>query len=68
MRDSNTISEILTPNDLADFLRVSRTTVYRLVESRDIKFYKVGGSLRFNKADVELYLDKNCVESIQNMI
>ncbi|MDD4303929.1 MAG: helix-turn-helix domain-containing protein [Patescibacteria group bacterium] len=47
----------LTPIDLAKFFSISTPTVYRLVDQRVIKFYKIGGSLRFKKEDVLAYLD-----------
>ena len=49
--DSNTLPNMLTPDDLARYFRISKTGVYRLVEKRLIPFYRVGGSLRFSKND-----------------
>jgi excisionase family DNA binding protein len=45
-------------------LRISKSGVYRLVESRKIRFYKVGGVLRFDAQDVEDFLRQGCVEPI----
>ena len=47
----------LTPDDLAKFLSISKPTIYRLINQRVIQFYKIGGSLRFKKEDVETYLN-----------
>ena len=55
---------MLTPDDLAGYLRISKTGVYRLVEKRRIPFFRVGGSLRFAKSDVLSYLDGNRFESV----
>jgi len=66
--DSNIITELLTPDELAKFLSISRATVYRLVEKRLIPFYKIRGSLRFEKSDILDYLKKSRVESVENNI
>lgn len=56
---------LLTVSEVASRLRISRVTVYRLIDGRKIPFYKVGGSLRFAESDVEAYLQGGRVESIQ---
>ena len=38
---------MLTVPDVADLLRVSRATVYRLVDARALPVLRVGGQLRF---------------------
>ena len=55
----------LTPEDLASLLSISRPTVYRLIERRQIPFYKIGGSLRFKKDEVLTYLEKSRFESFE---
>ena len=62
---SNDKNKLLSPYDLADLLHVSRSTVYRLIETRKIPFYKVGGSIRFDEQDVLNYLEENKVEPIK---
>ena len=62
--DSNTLPNMLTPDELARYFRISKTGVYRLVEKRQIPFYRVGGSLRFAKSDVKAYLGGNRIEPV----
>jgi len=62
--DSHTTLRLLTPDEMADLLRISKSTLYRLIEKRKIPFYKVEGSLRFLKRDIVSYLDKNRVDSV----
>lgn len=57
-------TKLLSPNDLAKILNISIPTVYRLIESRTISFYKIGGSLRFSEKDVVKYLEENRIEEI----
>jgi excisionase family DNA binding protein len=61
---SNTLPNMLTPDDLAGILRISKTGVYRLVEKRQIPFFRVGGSLRFAKSDISAYLSGNRIEPV----
>lgn len=63
--DSTQLPAILKPEELADFLRISKTSVYRLVEKREIITYTVGKSLRFKKEDINNYLNQNCDESVK---
>ena len=54
---------VLTPAEVAAFLRVSKSSVYRLVEKRVLPAYKVGGSLRFSRAALLTYLEASTVPS-----
>jgi excisionase family DNA binding protein len=56
-----TTIEFLTTEQLAEFLGLSKTSVYRLISGRKILFYKLGHNIRFKKTDVLEYLDKNCI-------
>ncbi len=60
-----TKDKLITPDDLADILQISRPTVYRLIEKRAIPFYKVGGSVRFCQQDIQDYLNKSLVNEIK---
>jgi len=53
---------LLTPDEVAELLRVSKTSVYRLVERREIRFYRVCGLLRFSRSDVEQFLRAGSVD------
>jgi excisionase family DNA binding protein len=56
-------TELMTLPELAESLRISKNTAYRMVEKRELAFHKVRGSLRFRKADVDVYLAQTRVES-----
>lgn len=53
---------LLTPDEVAELLRVSKTSVYRLVERRIIRFYRVCGLLRFDREDVHAFIGDGRVE------
>ncbi len=57
--------ELLLPEEVAECLRVSKTTIYRLVESRQLPFIRVGGALRFLKSDVLAYLAGQRIASVE---
>ena len=54
--------ELITPNELARLLKISKAGVYRLVDKRQIPFHKVMGSLRFSTTDIEGFLLNNRIE------
>jgi excisionase family DNA binding protein len=54
----------LSPKELADYFGVSLKTIYRRIEKREIPFYKIGGSIRLKKEDIEKYASLALVKSI----
>jgi len=64
MNGDSTPNKLITPKELAEFLGISKSSVYLLVETRKLPFYKVGGSLRFRFGDVEEYLKGVRIEPI----
>lgn len=57
--------ELLLLKEVAVWLRVSSTTIYRLTESRRLPFIRVGGKLCFLKSDVLAYLAGQRVASVE---
>ena len=39
--------------EVADYLKVTERTIYRLAGAKQIPAFKVGGSWRFSKADID---------------
>lgn len=58
--------EFLTVPEVSKLLRMSRTSVYRLVEQRRIRFYRIGGTLRFAGDDINRYLSEQVVDALKN--
>ncbi len=46
----------LTVRDVANELRLDRSTVYRLVERGEIPAVRVGGSIRIDPAELRAYI------------
>ena len=66
MIDALNTSNLITPDELASILRMSKPSIYRLIEQRKIPFHKISGSLRFKLSDIEKYIDNARVEAIGN--
>jgi len=48
--------EIFTLDDVAAYLKVGKRTVYRLAAAKKIPAFKVGGTWRFRKADIDRWI------------
>jgi excisionase family DNA binding protein len=51
--------KLLTTEQLADYLKVDKFTVYRLVTQRKIPAFKVGNQWRFKRKVIDRWLNKN---------
>jgi len=61
---SNHTPDLLRPDETAKMLRISKAGLYRLIHKRAIRFYKIMGSLRFEKGDIVSFLKTNRVDVI----
>jgi excisionase family DNA binding protein len=52
------------PEELAAYFSISKRTVYRLVEKRQIPFCKIRGRIRFKPEDVKTFLGSTRIEAI----
>ena len=50
--------EILTIKEMADYLKVSERTVYRLASGRKIPAFKVGNAWRFRREEIERWIEQ----------
>jgi excisionase family DNA binding protein len=64
MNDVSTTNNLITPEELASLLRMSKPSVYRLIEKRKIPFYKISGSIRFKISDIKKYIEDARIDSI----
>jgi len=53
MPSSAADNAIMTIREVADYLKVTERTIYRLAGAKHIPAFKVGGSWRFSKADID---------------
>lgn len=57
--------KLLSINDLKEIFNISKTTAYRIVESRKIPFYKISGVIRFSEEDIINYLKENKIDKMK---
>ncbi len=50
--------DILTIKEVADYLKLTERTLYRLVQEGKIPGFKVGSSWRFKRADIERWIEE----------
>jgi excisionase family DNA binding protein len=54
MKDPLENRAIMTIDDVASFLKLSKITIYKLVKRGDIPAFRVGNSWRFQRDKIEL--------------
>ena len=56
MPTSTNESEIVTIKQVADYLKVTERTIYRLAGAKTIPAFKVGGTWRFSRIDIDSWI------------
>ena len=51
-------TDILMIKDVAEYLKVTERTIYRLAAAKKIPAFKVGGSWRFSRADIDRWIQQ----------
>ena len=62
-REPFTEARLLTVNEVADLLRVSRMTVYRLIKTGEMSAFRVGRGYRLREEDIDSYLTERYTEA-----
>lgn len=55
--------EILTLKEVADYLKLAEKTAYRLAAEGKLPGFKVGGSWRFKREDIERWITQKKSEA-----
>ena len=58
MSTSTSNGEILTIKQVADYLKVTERTIYRLAAAKQIPAFKVGGTWRFSRAEINQWIQR----------
>ena len=48
--------EILTVPEMADYLRIHKLTLYRLIKAGRVPFFKIGSDYRFLRSAIETWI------------
>ena len=55
------MTDVMTVREVAEYLKVKDRTIYRLVANEEIPGFKVGGSWRFRKSEIDQWTESNAV-------
>ena len=61
-------TDILMIKEVAEYLKVTERTIYRLAAAKKIPASKVGGSWRFSRADIEAWIKQQSTVGIEREI
>lgn len=64
MARTDPISRLLTVAEVANVIRVSRMTVYRLIRRGQLKAIRVGRNYRVREDDLSAYLESQAVTDV----
>ncbi len=56
--DTNEYGDIMTVENLMDYMNIGRTTAYKLVQSGKIKTIRIGRIYRISKKSIDEYVRK----------
>lgn len=62
------MARLMTVSEVADYLRVTKKTIYRLLVRGKIPATKVGNQWRFSQASIDRWLQKNSVSVKANIL
>ena len=57
-------AEILTLKEVAGYLKVTERTIYKLAGAKKIPAFKVGGTWRFSRSDIDEWIRRQTSESL----
>lgn len=58
MSNSTSDGETLTIKQVADYLKVTERTIYRLAVAKKIPAFKIGGTCRFSRAEISQWIER----------
>ena len=67
MSTSSGEGEILTIKQVAEYLKVTERTIYRLAAAKKIPAFKVGGTWRFSRAELDLWIKRQTDDGVSNL-
>ena len=59
-------SDILTITEVAEYLKIAERTLYRLAAAKKIPAFKVGGTWRFQRADLDEWIKRQTSETLSD--
>jgi excisionase family DNA binding protein len=62
------MDEILTVQEVADYFKVSRSTVWRWCKEGKISAFKVGRGWRLRRTEMEKLIEENCDNTFEAIL
>jgi excisionase family DNA binding protein len=59
---------ILTIREVAVYLKVTERTIYRLAAAKQMPAFKIGGSWRFSRLDIDSWIKQQSMEGLDDRI
>ena len=56
-------TDIMTIHEVAEYLKLNEKTAYRLASQGEIPGFKVGGSWRFKRQDIERWIEQETTKN-----
>jgi excisionase family DNA binding protein len=53
--------EFLTAKELADYIKLKKSTIYDKVKEKTIPYYQIGGAIRFEKGEIDKWIKSKSV-------
>ena len=60
--------EFITESELAEILSISKSTLHKLREEGDIPYQLIGSCIRYNKLDIDAWIQKKRHNKIEERI
>ena len=57
-------SDILTITEVAAYLKVAERTLYRLAAAKKVPAFKVGGTWRFSRAEIDSWIKQQSMNAL----
>ena len=64
----NKPGQIFTLDEVAAYLKVGKRTVYRLAAAKKIPAFKVGGTWRFQRQEIDQWIKKQTAEALGSVV
>lgn len=58
------MKEFITIDELSEYLRIKKSTLYSMVESGELVHYRIGRLIRFKRSDVDRWMERNKYECV----
>lgn len=54
--------QLMTAGECAEYLKVSKAQIYQMRASHRIPYTKIGGNVRFDQEEIDIWLKENSVK------